>query len=363
MFQSLFLFLRVYVIGLSLTYTIFFIQYFKAHSGILNPILFRFLVFSSLSGLALIPGIVLTSKHSSPLVIGLSLVFILALFMKCFSFIRGCRLLCLYNKGRIDYPYPELSFNEGLWSEPIDNTNFPGNVSLKNFSFFLIAPTFVYQPAFELKEDRSISSLLFLSLLLWSSCFAAYFILVQFFLPVLDRSDLTNPSISTILSSVIQLLIPANLVWLLGFFAIFHCGLGICAEVLRFKSDGFYGSWWNSTTLEDFWRDWNTLTHRWLKKHVYDEGRNYFKLKKLNASLLTFFCSAVFHELIMAFSFKVIRPYFFIAMVMQCLCIPLSKSIGGKMPLLGNVLCWLNLIIGQPLITVLYFGEYYSRSS
>ena len=54
-----------------------------------------------------------------------------------------------------------------------------------------------------------------------------------------------------------KLAMPSLAVWLLGFYAFFHCGMNVLAEVLRFADRGFFLDWWNSTRLDSFWRKWN----------------------------------------------------------------------------------------------------------
>ena len=51
-----------------------------------------------------------------------------------------------------------------------------------------------------------------------------------------------------------KIAVPNFIIWLLGFYAIFHVYLNILGELTRFADRQFYRDWWNSTTLGYFWR-------------------------------------------------------------------------------------------------------------
>ncbi|WFD23285.1 hypothetical protein MEQU1_001974 [Malassezia equina] len=71
------------------------------------------------------------------------------------------------------------------------------------------------------------------------------------------------------------------------------------AEITRFADREFYRDWWNSTTMEEFARDWNRPVHHFLLQHVYVSLIFQVGLSKSTASLFTFLLSSVFHELVM----------------------------------------------------------------
>jgi len=159
----------------------------------------------------------------------------------------------------------------------------------------------------------------------------------------------------------LKLSIPSLVLWLIGFYTFFHLWLNIVAELLRFGDREFYRSWWNSTTLGEYWRDWNTPVHNWLRRHVYFPAVR-FGLNKVQASLLIFFISAVFHEVVASVPLKLFRLHFFMGMMFQVPLIIISEKF-TKGSQLGNFLFWIVFcILGQPMILLLYYYEYYSHT-
>lgn len=76
------------------------------------------------------------------------------------------------------------------------------------------------------------------------------------------------------------------------------------------------------------------------------------------AVMATFFISAWAHELIFSVAFKTFRPWFFIAMLLQGPIVALGEFFKPESRR-GNLLMWLSLFIGQPLLELLYFREFF----
>ncbi len=74
---------------------------------------------------------------------------------------------------------------------------------------------------------------------------------------------------------------------------------------------------------------------------------------------ITFFVSALLHELILGCAFRTLRPYFFGAMLLQLPLITLSHLVRG--PRAGNAFVWLSLWLGQPLLHLLYARDFAGR--
>ena len=117
---------------------------------------------------------------------------------------------------------------------------FPSNIAADNFAFFLACPSLVYETSFP-RAEGAVRWAVVRRKLCW--CFAAmlavYALLTQFTLPVLrdtarGRSHADASSSEFWLVSMMRLAVPSMLMWLCGFMALFHCGLGASAEVLRF---------------------------------------------------------------------------------------------------------------------------------
>ena len=100
-----------------------------------------------------------------------------------------------------------------------------------------------------------------------------------------------------------------------------------------------------------------TAVHEWALRHIYVELRHYTGAGPGVAVAAVFFISAVVHELIFSVAFKTLQPWFFTGMCMQIPLMALGRAFSHKRR--GNVLVWLSLFCGQPLLELLYFREYF----
>jgi len=235
-------------------------------------------------------------------------------------------------------------------------------IEWNKFVYFMMAPTLV----FELEYPRTKKRRYWWLINKFIQCFLCsalnYALLQQFLLPILRDCDLDSLS----MYDIIRLSIPSMIIWLIGFYGFFHCFLNGVAELTCFADRRFYQDWWNAPTLDIFWRKWNCLVHEWLLRHIYLESIHTAKTTKITATLLTFLYSAVIHELIFSVSFRVLRPWLFLAMFAQIPMIYLSGVLYEKLDAnhrdrWGNVFFWLSFFLGQPMVEILYFRAWYQN--
>lgn len=108
----------------------------------------------------------------------------------------------------------------------------------------------------------------------------------------------------------LQLLTTLQMTW----YILFESLLNFLAELTYFADRGFYvrilvispavmaltaiqGDWWNSVSWDQFARDWNRPVHNFLLRHVYHSSISFMRVNKYAATLITFFLSAIVHEL------------------------------------------------------------------
>ncbi|KIH62939.1 MBOAT family protein [Ancylostoma duodenale] len=113
----------------------------------------------------------------------------------------------------------------------------------------------------------------------------------QWVVPTVHNSmkPLSEMEVGRCLERLLKLAIPNIIIWLIGFYLIFHAVLNFVAEVLKFADREFY--------------------------------------RKFSAMVAVFFVSAFFHEYLLN--------------------------------ILGNVIVWLSLILGQPLAILMYVHDWY----
>jgi len=281
-----------------------------------------------------------------------------------------CIAIVLWMK-LISYAYSNKEYRDTLakgepyYEQVMDNSKplkYPDNLTLKNMYYFIFAPTLIYQLNYPRSPrirpiwlaKRCLELIFYLALEL--------FLIEQYMFPTVKNSlgPLQELDVVRIIERVIKLSIPNLYIWLIGFYTLFHLWLNICAEVLRFGDRNFYGPWWNSTTMDEYWRIWNIPTHNWLMKHIHvplvRAGFN-----RLLSGVCVFLVSAVFHELLVSVPVHTFRSWAFIGMMGNIPLIILTRKLfqGSQ---IGNVIFWLSFcFLGQPLAIVLYYHDYATR--
>jgi diacylglycerol O-acyltransferase-1 len=243
---------------------------------------------------------------------------------------------------------------------------FSRNVTLSNIYYFWLAPTLTYQVAFpRLPRINWFRVLSLMIRLVVSSCLIL-FLVAQVVQPNLDsmmkdmernkllqQSDSSVKSVqgSIIANYILKLAIASTYIWLLVFYAFFHVFLNLMAELSRFGDRLFYKDWWNSSTVEAYWRFWNQPVHYWLVRHLYFPCIR-GGCSKAGAMFMVFLISAVVHEVLISVPFHLIRPWSFLGMMMQIPLVLITKYFDERWPgsSFGNIIFWISFcIVGQPV--------------
>lgn len=284
----------------------------------------------------------------SPVVSVCNMITVVVLFMKLYSY------FAINRKERSQY-------NTTRQNE--DNTQaklvrYPHNITVRDISYFVVAPTLVYELNFA-KSPKIRWDWLMIRVVEFILVVVLIAIIVEQYLTPLiknamkpmDSLDLVNIS-----ERMFKMAVPYLLMWLMGFYAFFHLWLNILGEITRFGDRLFYLDWWNSTTLEFFWRSWNLPVHRWLLAHVYFPLLER-KVSRPWAVFWVFFVSSLFHEFLVSVPFLNLKFWAFWAMMLQMpLCSLTAKYTKGRQ--IGNVVLWLSLMFGQINAVLLYYYHY-----
>jgi hypothetical protein len=99
--------------------------------------------------------------------------------------------------------------------------------------------------------------------------------------------------------------------------------------------------------------------HLWCERHLLIEAQGYLSVTSRGGVAITFFVSALLHELVLGMAFGSFRPYFALAMIFQLPLIVVSHFVQGHRA--GNVFVWLSLWLGQPLLHLLYARDFAAR--
>ncbi|KAJ1973192.1 Sterol O-acyltransferase 2 (Sterol-ester synthase 2) [Dimargaris xerosporica] len=237
----------------------------------------------------------------------------------------------------------------------VANTQYPANVTLGNFVDYLLVPALVYELHYP-RIDK-----IRLGYLAEKVCatFGVFTLLCvtfeDYIIPILAQLPKLNMGMT-----ILELITPVMISYLLIFYIIFECICNVFAELTRFADRNFYDDWWNSTNFDEYSRRWNRPVHSFLLRHVYLYSIDTYKMSRNSATLLTFLFSSCLHELVIIMVVGRVRMYLFVLQMLQIPLIYLGRLwVFQKYPLIGNVAFWLGMISGPPMLTVLYCRENY----
>ncbi len=228
--------------------------------------------------------------------------------------------------------------------------SYPHNVSIVNFTEYLWFPTLIYQLSYPRTRtirwvyvaERSAGIL---------AIFLIFYLIVdQYICPTI----LTINSLPFV-DAVIKLMLPCLTCALVLFFLVFEYCLNWAAEVTQFADRHFYDDWWNSRDMAEFARKWNVPVHKFLQCHIYEECLTTWRLSRISAMFATFFYSAVLHEVVLSSTAGRLKLWLF---TMQMCQLPLMwlahVTTLNRHPYVANSIWWLMIIIGVPILMVLY---------
>ena len=259
------------------------------------------------------------------------------------------------------YISPVAQLREDLAKEltsPQGKITYPHNLTTANFCDYLLCPTLCYELEYPRNPSRSYLELFYKTLAVFGCIFLMTVTSEEFIIPVLDESRIRLHRAPTYIDSslifaetVSRLLFPFMVTFLLVFLVIFEYLLGAFAEITCFADRHFYSDWWNSGDFMVFSRTWNIPVHNFFRRHVYDASRG-IKLSRPVATGITFFISALAHELIMGCITRKFRGYGFVLMMMQMPLVMIQRMPWVRdRKLFNNIMFWIFMIIGLSLVS------------
>jgi len=237
---------------------------------------------------------------------------------------------------------------------------YPDNLTVSDIYYFWFLPTLCYELNFP--RTRMIRKTFLLNRLLevFICSNLCICIIQQYVIPSVVQTlvPFSKMEISLIAERVLKLAIPNHLMWLLCFYLGFHALLNISAEILQFADRSFFRDWWNAPNLEVFWKTWNLPVHRWAVRHVY-KPMLYCGYSKITSMMVVFSLSALLHEYLFSVPLRMFNAGAFLGMLSQIPLVYVTKVIEKELgSRYGNMTVWACLIIGQPLIVMMYYHDY-----
>lgn len=236
----------------------------------------------------------------------------------------------------------------------------PDNLSIRDIYYFWLAPTLCYELNFPRTSRvrklflirRAAEVILGLNL-----CIAVG---QQYIIPSVVNSLVPFASMDLGLATerLLKLALPNHILWLIGFYLMFHSLLNTAGEILEFADRDFYHDWWNANNIGKFWSTWNLPVHRWCVRHLY-KPLIHAGSSKTTGMLVVFFTSAFFHEYLISVPLRVFKIWAFLGMMVQAPLFPFTRFVEKKIgPRMGNIMVWVSLILGQPLAVMMYYHDF-----
>ncbi|KDR21005.1 sterol O-acyltransferase 1 [Zootermopsis nevadensis] len=231
------------------------------------------------------------------------------------------------------------------------------------FLYFLFVPTLVYKDNYPRTKEIHWKFVAWCFLEVIGVIFYVAFIFERFLIPIYHDFGLPNnqktPLSELLVVGMFGSMMPGTLVLLCGFYCLLHSWMNAFAELMRFADRMFYKDWWTASSHAAYYRLWNIVVHDWLYTYIYkDFSEILIPGKRLGPTLVVFIVSAVFHEYILAFTFRFFYPMLFLAFGgFGVGMVFLTKDL---MPG-GNIFVWLMLCVGVGILSCLYGFEWYAR--
>ncbi|KAH6613742.1 MBOAT, membrane-bound O-acyltransferase family-domain-containing protein [Chaetomium sp. MPI-SDFR-AT-0129] len=239
---------------------------------------------------------------------------------------------------------------------------YPHNLTLANHYEYLFLPTVVY----ELEYPRSKSINWYYAAEKFAACFGIILVM-----NLISQTSIYPVVMETVRMKeegvpladrfrefpwmLLDLIFPFMMEYLLTWYLIWETVLNLVAELTYFADRGFYNAWWNCVSWDQFARDWNRPVHNFLLRHVYHSSISAMKVNKHTATLITFFLSALVHELVMWCIFKKLRGYLLFLQMCQLPLVRLSRTKWLRnRATLGNMMFWFGILTGPSVLCSLY---------
>ncbi|KAF0986804.1 hypothetical protein HZS_3081 [Henneguya salminicola] len=227
--------------------------------------------------------------------------------------------------------------------------------------YFIISPVVCYELSFARNESIRKSYILKKLIKILIASNILIFILQQLYAPiiVLVFKSIDTKNYQNLTVYILHICLYTNISWLLSFYIFFPCWLNILSEFLKFKDRDFYRDWWNSISIEYFWRTWNIPIHKWCKRHILNPLLE-FGYHPILGRTIVFLISGILHEYIVGAFVNIIHPWSFLVMMFQipsCFIVTFPKNCRLK-----NLSFWILLITSQGLGTLSYAYSYKQSS-
>ncbi|XP_018327149.1 diacylglycerol O-acyltransferase 1-like isoform X1 [Agrilus planipennis] len=186
------------------------------------------------------------------------------------TFLRGISYAFVNSRLRKEW---RECIKENAYNKKETKNVYPQNINIRDsLRFWFGAPSGTYKP--EVPSRIITLNLSWLGVGLVKAVIFTYIslnILHVFVAPAVEEcvQYIEKGVLSEALGCFLRLLIPVNLLWLIG---VYYFGLvtitGTWSKVVGYRSSK-QKDWWNSETVSEYWTKWNYFVHEWYKETIF----------------------------------------------------------------------------------------------
>lgn len=279
------------------------------------------------------------------------------------------QLRCLFCK-ELDSPDSQDTFQPKYYHE----APYPRNLTFSSMYYFVFAPTLVYQPVYPRLSHRPIDRKRVVFKMVEMGTLYGYIThlhqtqAIPIFHSLLQHMESgSTASLMPRIELIVRLGTTSLLIWILADYLFFHDLLNLMADITKFGDRQFYGQWWNSTSIKEYWRLWNMPTTIFFKRHFIGplrrKGWSYTSIM-----VFIFLISALVEELVVGVPTHNLMGISFIFMCVQLPLILASESLQEKkgfssdVSISGNCMFWASFYMGHPFCILLYYFAWCIRN-
>jgi len=253
----------------------------------------------------------------------------------------------------------------------LEEKGFPHCLTLSDMLMFIAYPTLCFQlhyPRTPHIRKQYVGGYVFALMI----CSALIYILIeQYITPLLlnarqhitmepgPNGNVLRMQVTKLLERLLKLSLPNLYLWLIMFYALFHCWLNLLAELTRFGDRRFYDDWWNAASFGEYWKKWNLPVHHWCLRHVYFPMLRR-RWPRVWSGLIVFLISGLLHELLVVVPLRLTRPTVLVTLAFLAQ-LPLTivtshRFLEESHRTIGNGIFWFAFCFsGQPAAILIYF--------
>ncbi|XP_039312312.1 sterol O-acyltransferase 1 [Solenopsis invicta] len=273
----------------------------------------------------------------------------------------GCSCIIILEQIRMvmkSWAFVRSAAPRYLSYESQSETSRPSGPKFSQYLYFLFAPTLLYRDEYPRTTEIRWMVVFWNFFEFGLSIFHEFLIFDRVVVPIYHVFGTQYLEPKWFIKNALESCIFIFPLFIVAQYILFQAWMNAWAEMLRFADRLFYKDWWNSTTINEFARKWNSIVHNWLYTYIYkDMYEIVVPRNRTLAAFAVFFICGIVHEYIMAF----IMGFFYPVVLIVYGNVILFFLIFKNKVVTNNIFEWILTNITLIISFNLYTMELYAR--